>query len=50
MWHKKIQMFYKKKLGGDIAAKLAKLPGTPWESIPEKSTFQDIATVAPEHD
>ena len=33
LWHKKIQIF-KKKLGGDIAAKLAKLPGTPWAKYP----------------
>ena len=37
MRHKKIQI-YKKKLsksyGGDIAAKLTKLPGTPWAKYP----------------
>ena len=29
LWYEKIQIS-KKKRGGDIAAKLAKLPGTPW--------------------
>ncbi len=33
LWYKKIQI-YKKKTGGDIAGKLAKLPGLPWAKYP----------------
>ncbi len=47
---KKFRFQKKKRYGGDIAAKLAKLPGTPWAKYPGEKHLQDIATVVPERD
>ena len=48
MWYKKVSIyFFKKKRGGDIAAKLAKLPGTPWAKYPGEKHLPGYSSCGP---